>query len=314
MRNRHHQLLRNNMNPCHLWDVVATVLAAVLVHAAAVAGAPGAGAEDQATVGHPNPNYSPQFLTYVGNVIDDLVRVHNAFWTEGQWYNMTLKSDQDSAQDSSEEFKNYHQNQLFSLFYDKPGAVQVITDPTGVYDNKKKKRDLPFIYQSAPPAVPCKNAASTSIISGSKAVDFASFAIGIMTLVININNNINNNNNNNNNLNLNAIDSSNIVANFNTNNANQVNIMPPGGRRRKRSVMGSTAIMIMAVIQAALKTSHENASKNEVPNTKFDLTNDPIVSKVQQIVIDKMIKNPKSKVMAGCSDMHNCQRRLSLFI
>merc|ERR1711874_481720 len=104
--------------------------------------------------------------------------------------NMTLST---SSTETSHPF--------FSLFYDKPGAVQVTTDPTGVYvsDKKKTKRDLPFIYQSAPPAVPCKNAASTSIISGSKAVDFASFAIGIMTLVININNNINNNNNNNNN-------------------------------------------------------------------------------------------------------------------
>ena len=45
-------------------------------------------------------------------------------------------------------------------------------------------------FQSAPPPVPCNNAASTSIISGAKAVDFAAFAIGIMTLVININNNI----------------------------------------------------------------------------------------------------------------------------
>ena len=125
-----------------------------------------------------------------------------------------------------------------------------------ITEKKKTKRDLPFIYQSAPPAVPCKNAASTSIISGSKAVDFASFAIGIMTLVININNNINNNNNNNNNLNLNAVDSSNIVANFNTNNANQVNIMPPGGKRRKRSVMGSAAIMIMAAIKVCNATSH----------------------------------------------------------
>ena len=33
---------------------------------------------------------------------------------------------------------------------------------------------------------------------------------------------INNNNNNNNNVNINAVDSSNIVTNFNTNNANQV--------------------------------------------------------------------------------------------
>ena len=55
-------------------------------------------------------------------------------------------------------------------------------------DNKKKKKrstqDLPFIYQSAPPAVSCTNAASTSIISGSKAVDFASFAIGKNKLII----------------------------------------------------------------------------------------------------------------------------------
>ena len=44
----------------------------------------------------------------------------------------------------------------------------------------------------------------------------------MLTLVLNVNNNINNNNNNNNNLNINAVDSSNVVANFNTNNANQV--------------------------------------------------------------------------------------------
>ena len=137
-----------------------------------------------------------------------------------------------------------------SVLTDKPWSL---TDPTGVYSPVKasnhnvSKRDLPFIYQS-PPTVPCPNAASTSIISGSKAVDFASFSLGILTLVININNNINNNNNNNNNINLNAVDSSNIVANFNTNNANQVNIMPPGGRR-KRSLAGSTAWAIVAALQ-----------------------------------------------------------------
>ena len=83
------------------------------------------------------------------------------------------------------------------------------------------KRDLPFIYQRDR-VKSCTNAASTSIISGGKAVDFAAFAAGVLTLVLNVNNNINNNNNNNNNLNINAIDSSNVVANFNTNNANQV--------------------------------------------------------------------------------------------
>ena len=152
------------------------------------------------------------------------------------------------------------------------------TDPTGVYSPVKaafnphnvskssrsiRKRDLPFIYQS-PPTVPCPNAASTSIISGSKAVDFASFALGILTLVININNNINNNNNNNNNINLNAVDSSNIVANFNTNNANQVNIMPPGGRKR-RSLAGTTAVAAVALLQVGTGvriSRHESRQTN----------------------------------------------------
>ena len=89
------------------------------------------------------------------------------------------------------------------------------------YLHQLAKRDLPFIYQRDK-VKSCTNAASTSIISGGKAVDFAAFAAGILTLVINVNNNINNNNNNNNNLNINAVDSSNVVANFNTNNANQV--------------------------------------------------------------------------------------------
>jgi len=133
MRNNHHQARHY-----HLWDVVATLAVVLVGHAAA--GATGAGAEDlaaavlvhhgaAATVGAGAEaedtqalasKYSPQFLTYVDQVIDDLVRVHNAFWTEGQWYNMTLKSE----------------NNIFGLFYDRPGAVQVITDPTdptGIY-------------------------------------------------------------------------------------------------------------------------------------------------------------------------------------
>ena len=137
--------MRNRQS--HLWDVVATL---VLVFEAASCSSYG-NSED----------YSPQFLTYVDQVILDLVQ--NAFWTEGQWYNMTLRPEK-----------------LFSLLYDKPAAKasDPTTDPTGVYAKPKRKRELPFIYQSAPPPVPCNNAASTSIISGAKAVDFAAFAIG----------------------------------------------------------------------------------------------------------------------------------------
>ena len=50
------------------------------------------------------------------------------------------------------------------------------------------RRDLPFIYQRDK-VQSCTSASSTSIISGSKAVDFAAFAAGILTLVLNVNNN-----------------------------------------------------------------------------------------------------------------------------
>ena len=104
------------------------------------------------------------------------------------------------------------------------------TDPTGVYSPLKDligknkpsplrvSRMLPFIYRRPPQQnsrlYKCRlqKAASTSIISGSKAIDFAAFAAGLLTLVLNINNSINNNNNNNNNLDLNVVESSNVVS------------------------------------------------------------------------------------------------------
>jgi len=67
---------------------------------------------------------------------------------------------------------------------------------------------------------------------------------------------VNNNNNNNNNLNINAVDSSNIVANFNTNNANQVNIMPTG-RKKKRSVVEASSVALLALIRLALEADEE---------------------------------------------------------
>jgi len=276
----------------HLWDVVATL---VLIFEAASCSS----IEFYEPSGLEIEDYSPQFLTYVDQVIQDLVQ--NAFWTEGQWYNMTLRPDK-----------------LFGLLYDKPKTQTDTTDPTGVYGKQKRSssQELPFIYQSAPPPVPCNNAASTSIISGAKAVDFASFAIGIMTLVININNNINNNNNNNNNINFNSVDSSNIVANFNTNNANQVNIMPGAGRK-KRSAIGSAAVALFAAIKVAMESAMRDNTKPadaQIPEIHLDYRNDSTVSKIQKIVINKMLSDPKSKIMAGCSDMQNCQRRLSLFI
>ena len=110
------------------------------------------------------------------------------------------------------------------------GEVRYETDPTGVYSPLKDlignskptpirvSKMLPYIYRRPPPQSSrlhkcrLRKAATTSIISGSKAVDFAAFAAGLLTLVLNINNSINNNNNNNNNVNLNVVDSSNVVS------------------------------------------------------------------------------------------------------
>merc|ERR1712193_461397 len=87
----------------------------------------------------------------------------------------------------------------------------------------------------------------------------------------------------------------------------QVNIMPPG--RKKRSVIGSTAVMILAAIKSAMETAQRAIPNLDVP--KMDMRN---ASYVQMIVMEKMIRDPRSKIMAGCSDMKNCQQRLSLFI
>jgi hypothetical protein len=111
-----------------------------------------------------------------------------------------------------------------------PGTVTDETDPTGVYSPLKDlignskptplrvSKMLPYIYRRPPQQSSrqqkcrLRKAATTSIISGTKAVDFAAFSAGLLTLVLNINNSINNNNNNNNNVNLNVVDSSNVVS------------------------------------------------------------------------------------------------------
>ena len=88
----------------------------------------------------------------------------------------------------------------------------------------------------------------------------------------------NNNNNNNNNINFNSVDSSNIVANFNTNNANQVNIMPGAGRK-KRSAIGSAAVALFAAIKVTHISLHRHFFELIFPNctTKHFLIIMPIM-------------------------------------
>lgn len=59
-------------------------------------------------------------------------------------------------------------------------------------------------------------------------------------------------------LDINAVDSSNIVANFNTNNANQVNIMPTG-KKKKRSVVEASSVALVSLIKLALLLDQERS-------------------------------------------------------
>ena len=120
----------NHHHHHHLWDVVATL---VLIFEAASCSSIEFYHQHEVPSSLEVEDYSPQFLTYVDQVIQDLVQ--NAFWTEGQWYNMTLRPDK-----------------LFGLLYDKPKTQTDTTDPTGVYGKQKRSKrspsqELPFIYQ-----------------------------------------------------------------------------------------------------------------------------------------------------------------------
>ncbi len=151
-----------------------------------------------------------------------------------------------------------------------------VADPTGVYgpqdadsaeavrhktsENNVSKRSAlpPLLMRSASAAGASKKAhcppsstSTTGVLSGSKAIDFASFAAAVLTLVININNNVNNRNNNNNNFNLNAVSSSNIATNSNTNIANQVNIMPTGRQISPEGTVGYAALAALRALQVA---------------------------------------------------------------
>ena len=211
-----------------------------------------------------------QFLTSVDRVLIEFEK--RTKQKEGRQKNNNSHSRNKNSDDNKMKMYNH-----MMLEQQLPGVKQV-ADPTGVYGPLKdsletmpeenaerqyhdssssrseshhhyvSKRDLllPFLMQNVGgrDRLPCPPRPGTSILAGSKAVDFAAFAAGVIALVININNSVNNNNNNNNNLNLNAADSSNIVANFNTNNANQVNIMPTG-----RGLAGYAAVAALSALQ-----------------------------------------------------------------
>jgi hypothetical protein len=201
-------------------------------------------------------HFTPTFLHSVDEILEDLANQH---FDNFQDHIMT------TTMQSSTSLRSFSFPDSSTM----PSPKRV-ADPTGVYgqqdaeaeyitaDTKptesrvSKRSTLPFVMRRTggekdKPCPPSTGSSSSTLISGAKAVDYASFAAGVITLVININNNVNNRNNNNNNFNLNAISSSNIASNSNTNIANQVNIMPTG--RQLYGLVGYSAVAAMKAIQ-----------------------------------------------------------------
>ncbi|XP_063846107.1 putative uncharacterized protein DDB_G0282129 [Scylla paramamosain] len=116
-----------------------------------------------------------------------------------------------------------------------------LRESASVIETRTRRRALPnVIYRRRKPAVHCGSGIGGSVFSSSSgAMAYISFIVNAIALVVNINNNINNNNNNNNLNSNNNVNSNNANLNVNSNNANQVNIMPPGGKRRRRQVSAS---------------------------------------------------------------------------
>ncbi|XP_063599532.1 serum factor response D-like [Penaeus indicus] len=148
--------------------------------------------------------------------------------------------------------------------------------PVAARARAKRQQPPTTLFRRKPPARPCRGDGTSAVFSGSNAMSYISFLANVMALVLNINNNVNNNNNNNNINSNNNIDNNNANLNINSNNANQVNIMPPGGRRRRhlppwalvamspgtRAVCAAHDTTMERVLEATVEASWSNLTKN----------------------------------------------------
>ncbi|XP_068249045.1 uncharacterized protein [Palaemon carinicauda] len=131
------------------------------------------------------------------------------------------------------------------------------------------------IYRRKQSSRPCRRRDGTStVFTGSNAMSYISFLANVMALVLNINNNVNNNNNNNNINSNNNIDNNNANLNVNSNNVNQINIMPPGGRRRRHQPFGlkqskasntSCQVSTKGMVELVLETTLKEAWRSLLP-------------------------------------------------
>merc|ERR1711953_383818 len=140
----------------------------------------------------------------VGDCLDRLLVADLAFWVDSEVFNISKPAKIvslyyervviPSIQNISNSINEKNPERLLTSYKGKMNHLQSEKreqkcNNTGDYESHHHvKRDLPFIYQRDKIQT-CTAASSTSIISGGKAVDFAAFAAGVLTLVLNVNNN-----------------------------------------------------------------------------------------------------------------------------
>lgn len=89
---------------------------------------------------------------------------------------------------------------------------------------------------------------------------------------MNVNNNINNNNNNLNQFSGNVVGNNNANANTNNNNGNIVNVMPPGKKKKKRSLKKAGGLSNLAFANTTT-INKGNIIENEMWSLKESLNN-----------------------------------------
>ncbi|XP_068215717.1 myb-like protein W [Palaemon carinicauda] len=132
---------------------------------------------------------------------------------------------------------------------------------------KRKSKGVMYLPINHPQADPCAPPKGSKLMEALPLV-FLSTILSVADAVGNVINNINSNNNNNNNNNDNNINNDNTNLGANINNANQINVVPFGGRalRIARAIMNSIGRMAMGVYEAVVPwdTKKETADTGEV--------------------------------------------------
>lgn len=121
---------------------------------------------------------------------------------------------------------------------------------------RRKSKGVMYLPINQPQPDPCAAPKGSKLLEALPLV-FLSSIMSVADAVGSVLNNINNNNRNNNNNNDNNINSDNTNLAANINNANQINLVPIGGRvlRIARSVMNSIGRMALGVYEAVLPSA-----------------------------------------------------------